>query len=601
MPPKALAIANNDIVYLWWTYPEKIPDCVGFSIRRICDGKPTVALPSSVGLTPPPKAASKTAAKAKKTKTQWKTTDEWPIRSYQWKDLFVPEETNVRYEIVPMIRQQGGALSPDNGRKVLSNDANATDSIGRHTVVFNRGIISTQSLSSKLGKAKSGGPSKADLETHIRTVGDWIRNGLAGESVATMTSLFKKAREQGGKCYCAFYELTDPELIAAIKENKDRIEIILSNADSSRKVGKKTVKTYDGTNQAIRKELQPLLGNALHNRLLPKGNYIGHNKFVVYVDASDKAQEVLTGSTNWTPTGLCTQSNNVLILRDSRIADVYREYWKRLRQETDQGDQKLLQGEALRRADALPPSDLGLGAPPGSVRIWFSPNMERKTKPPKDPPCPPDMAEIFKAIEEAESGVLFLLFSAGAPSILQKIEEVSRRRQADSKLFFVRGAVSDKKTADQFATRVYNDSILKAPNRLITGIGGVDDAYDRWEKELAKFGNAVIHDKILVVDPFSDACVVVTGSHNLGYKASYSNDENLCIIRGSKEIAAAYTTHILDVVNHYNWRYTGGSKEKDPQAMKRKVKALYDLTTWQDKYFKGNFLKNRDMFFFPGS
>ena len=55
-----------------------------------------------------------------------------------------------------------------------------------------------------------------------------------------------------------------------------------------------------------------------------------------------------------------------------------------------------------------------------------------------------------------------------------------------------------------------------------------------WQKEMLNAGFAIIHDKILVIDPFSDDCVVVTGSHNLGHKASYNNDENLVIIEGNR-------------------------------------------------------------------
>jgi len=127
----------------------------------------------------------------------------------------------------------------------------------------------------------------------------------------------------------------------------------------------------------------------------------------------------------------------------------------------------------------------------------------------------------------------------------------------------------------------------------------VPDQYSYWEKELAKLGHAVIHDKILVVDPFSDDCIVITGSHNLGYKASYSNDENLCIIRGNRPIAQAYTTHVLDIVNHYNWRNKLVEQKKQGKNYK---KAYYDLDEsddWQNKYFSGNFLKSRDQFFFP--
>ena len=86
------AIANNDIVYLWWTYSQKIEGCLVFSIRRLVAGQSPRALPAFVGFEPPDNDAPKDTKKH--------DTDEWPVQSYQWKDLFVPEETDVTYEIV---------------------------------------------------------------------------------------------------------------------------------------------------------------------------------------------------------------------------------------------------------------------------------------------------------------------------------------------------------------------------------------------------------------------------------------------------------------------------------------------------------------------
>src|SRR6185295_4894992 len=48
---------------------------------------------------------------------------------------------------------------------------------------------------------------------------------------------------------------------------------------------------------------------------------------------------------------------------------------------------------------------------------------------------------------------------------------------------------------------------------------------------------------------------VVTGSHNLGFKASYANDENMVIIRQHRGVAEAYAAHVLDVYEHYRWRF----------------------------------------------
>ncbi len=584
MKGKALAIANNDLVYLWWTYPEKIPDCLGFSIRRIVKGKAAVALPAFVGFDPPKKGDDKARKRS--------NTDYWPIQSYQWKDLFVPEETDVAYDIVPVTGTPNEKLTDMDGLTIRTNVTKATDTIGDHRVVFNRGIISTQSLADKLPKGKTGSPSTAALRKHIGIPGDKIRSGLAGEAIGALTRLLERAKKEDGKCYCALYELTDEELINALKKSKGRVEVILSNADSSEKEDGKTKKVYDGTNAETREELRTVLGDALHDRLLAKGNYIGHNKFVVYVNKAGTAKAVLTGSTNWTPTGLCAQSNNILIMEDDAIAARYLDYWNRLIEDNAE------QCASFRETNAKTPKELSLGAKEGGACVWFSPNTERRTKPAKNPPSPPDMADVFQAISDAKHGVLFLLFSAGAPSILQQLTAVSQQRADEHKPLFVRGAVSDAKTAGQFITRVYNDSLLKAPNRLITGIAGIPDQFSYWEKELAKLGHAVIHDKIVVIDPFSDKCVVVTGSHNLGYKASYSNDENLCIIRGNRAIAEAYTAHVLDVVNHYNWR----NKLTEDKKKRKTITSFTDLKEtdkWQNKYFKGSFLENRDLFFFP--
>jgi phosphatidylserine/phosphatidylglycerophosphate/cardiolipin synthase-like enzyme len=67
--------------------------------------------------------------------------------------------------------------------------------------------------------------------------------------------------------------------------------------------------------------------------------------------------------------------------------------------------------------------------------------------------------------------------------------------------------------------------------------------------------HAIIHDKVLVIDPLDDErCVVAFGSHNLGYKASYANDENLSIVCGNRPLAEAYASHVLDVYDHYRFR-----------------------------------------------
>ncbi len=63
----------------------------------------------------------------------------------------------------------------------------------------------------------------------------------------------------------------------------------------------------------------------------------------------------------------------------------------------------------------------------------------------------------------------------------------------------------------------------------------IKDLVGDFQRELLSAGHAIIHDKIVVIDPMSETdCVVITGSHNLGFKASYANDENMLVLRGNR-------------------------------------------------------------------
>ena len=85
----------------------------------------------------------------------------------------------------------------------------------------------------------------------------------------------------------------------------------------------------------------------------------------------------------------------------------------------------------------------------------------------------------------------------------------------------------------------------------------------------------------MVIDPFSDNCAVVTGSHNLGFRASHNNDENMVIVRGHRGLAEAYACHVLDVYDHYAWRFL--LKEHSDIF----GKPLEGDDKWQERYIAG--------------
>lgn len=547
--PQSVIIANNDVVYIWWSVPKKIKNCLGFSIHRIVnDVEEEKGLKATVGFhveNDPRKSPQ--------------TTDEWPLQTFNWKDLYAPHDKEIKYKIIPMIGDWDN-LQPDYDQSIITNSVKRTQTYDDLQVIFNRGLLSTQAFS------KRGGVEGVDSQKSAREIltdpsNEW-RKRLAGQMIYNIKAFFKKGKEDGGKFFAALYELTDEELIKHLTDAED-IEIILSNANGSKTVTvdgvKKQKSVPDGTNLKTRAALRELENQGklkLHDRML--GSHIGHNKFVVYVDADGNPTSVLSGSTNWTATGLCGQTNNMLLINSPDIAKAYLDYWHQL-----EGDEK--QHETLRTWCTKNTSDWNLNGSNGELTLWFSPNTKLKNKPAKDAETPIDMQVVYNLIRNAKKSILFLLFNPGSPSILEEIQEVASQRNEDEPLF-IRGAISEAKIARKVITDIYSRDVEVSPDRyVVTGVGAIPGPFSYFEKELLKLGHSTIHDKLLVIDPFEKECVVITGSHNLGFRASYCNDENMVIIKRDSKVAKAYAAHVLDVVNHFKWRYklqekTAGAK-----------------------------------------
>ena len=92
-----------------------------------------------------------------------------------------------------------------------------------------------------------------------------------------------------------------------------------------------------------------------------------------------------------------------------------------------------------------------------------------------------------------------------------------------------------------------------------------------------------VHSKVIVIDPFGKNPVVMTGSHNLGHKASTANDDNLMIVEGNAPLAAAYAANIIAIYQTYRWNTYVDAHAKDPPVWH----GLVDNETWQDSYLAG--------------
>ena len=156
----ATAISNNDMVYLHWHVPDKIPKCLGFTVIRHEVGRkagPGTALPAMVGFPGDKAAAGK----------EFDDTDRWPIQKYAWKDLFARRGGSYWYEIIPMVGTPG-KLIRDTSMAMRTKSVSLDSNRGTCSVFFNRGIISTQAIAHSLS-TKNGVPSAAFSKKRSKT------------------------------------------------------------------------------------------------------------------------------------------------------------------------------------------------------------------------------------------------------------------------------------------------------------------------------------------------------------------------------------------------------------------------------------------------
>ncbi|URD35160.1 phospholipase D-like domain-containing protein [Methylobacterium tardum] len=464
---------------------------------------------------------------------------------------------------------------------------------------FTNGILSTQFLLKVL--SEDGAIKPGELEDHLRKPGDWLRRYLSGDVLTVITAFFA---QEGGRFHAALYELEDEELEDLLAANAERLSLILSDAgsrsprkhkaegedeeddirtDGADEAEGKTV--YDARNAKARATLRALAdrpGTAfeMQDRFFNGSGHIGHNKFVVFVDDAGTPRSVLTGSTNWTWSGVAGQSNNCIRIDNSQIAAAYLAYWKALRRDEQPvpeppGSRAVgaVQGDDLKKANRSPVPPVTVGSTTMEVR--FSPNVPGKSQPPtakaiKPSRPPPDMDRLFSLVRRAKQAILFLVFMPSRGGLHSIVSEAIALGLKDTSLNVV-GAISDTQAMWGYEASHQGEDGRKvpawSPHTFAQAGVSVVRATALTDREIGRqlgdfqidekltVGRAIIHDKVVVIDPLDpDRCAVAFGSHNLGYKASYANDENLMIVRGHQPLAEAYAAHVLDVYDHYRFR-----------------------------------------------
>jgi phosphatidylserine/phosphatidylglycerophosphate/cardiolipin synthase-like enzyme len=605
----ATAICNNEVAILGWDLDDwSVDGLLGFHIVRqlqddageFVDDRP---LASYVGFTD-------------QSNPGWlpQNTSVWPIQKFFWRDLTLrqqgdglerlPSGQRVRYAIaavgalkagmtpVDVVETPGSSYDGDPlplgylTQRAVTNAVTVTAQLPPFTATFTKGVLSTQFLLHLLGEPDQDGnlefPSGA-ITDRLTEPGDPLRETLSGDVLTLIRDFFG---QEGGRFHAALYELDDKELLALLMTNADRVDLILSDAGGDG--------PYDTRNAFAREELrkeEEHSGLTKQNRMFNGSGHIGHNKFVVHVDRHGHPDSVLTGSTNWTWSGVAGQSNNCIRIDDAHVAKAFYSYWKRLQLDvipdpdplSDPND--VVQSDALKAANGTPAqTTLADGT---SIETWWSPNVVGKKQPPASSPAAVDLDRLFALMQQAQEAIFFLVFLPSIGGKNSVVSEALTQGLADGGPMVI-GAISDGQAMWQDPNVPKSAS---APHVLQHGAVSVVRATALSDKAIVQpigdfqlgerlaAEHAIIHDKIVVLDPLDPVrCVVAFGSHNLGYKASYANDENLTIVRGNRPLAEAYAAHVIDVYDHYRFR----AKQAEPGPDKPWDGRLHRDPEWQD-------------------
>jgi phosphatidylserine/phosphatidylglycerophosphate/cardiolipin synthase-like enzyme len=556
MPVKLKVYTNDDDALLYWSIEKSIDGCRGFAINRQKTNAAGVKnedyLPNRVGF------ENESLPQPKGGESLTQSSTKWPFQRFSWTDHDANNGDTVSYQIIPVTRAATGELNLFNAE---ASDWSPPKTLGetaasKFKAFFNRGFIMSQFMARYLIEKNQ---TLAQFKNTIKNKDDKnIRLFLSGGLRLALLDQLQTALAEKTDIYAALFELSDEELIDALCALGKKAHLVLANGSVTKKKEEtaEQARQRDENKIARARLIKAKVDVQTDNRFISPGA-LGHNKFLIRTDKNGEPLIAWTGSTNWAPTGLCTQVNNGLLIQDPDIARVYMEQWQRLRDAASDFPKTLV-------AENSKPKNTGQDIPGNAHSVvWFT----RASK-------SVDIQALTDAVSSAKQGVLFLMFMPGEKGVLETVTQLTNKPG-----IYVRGVVSTlpKGYGDesQVSVSFVNGREVTPPVKLdIIQPQNVKNTMAYFVAEvkrndfLAKIGYAIIHSKVLLIDPFSDDPTVITGSHNFSGSASTKNDENFIIVKGDRDLAEAYAVNIMGAYAHYRWRAYLGLSNKPYNGLK---------------------------------
>jgi hypothetical protein len=525
-------------------------DLAGFAIRRTSPDGKTTALKNRLSFN-----SAYTATTTAKKRTWWPTTVA-PYQKFWWVD-FPPRNVagEYRYEVTAM--RFVGEKKIKRAEKVnvalhLGPFRSSATEMG-----FTRGYLSSQAYAGRFHNAPYR-PKKQSIDFNTKLFAkryEWL--GFHARKMI-FDFLRECLNETQTRLDVFAYDLNEPDVIRMLAQFGNRLRMVLDDAA-----------LHHGKN-ALEDDAEKLLIQA--GCQVKRGHFgrYSHNKVFIKKDKRGRSQKVLTGSTNFSVTGVYVNANNVIIFDEKKVAEQYEKVFA-LAFET-----AATRAEFLKSNFSEGEFEVALAGLP-HMFISFAPHRK-----------PTQSLERLKTeLGKADSSVLFAVMGLrGSGDVLKRLREI----HADPEIFSY-GVCDD--AGEQNPTgdvEVFRPAGKRGV--LVKSAALIKNVPAPFSAEASGDGAHKIHHKFVVVDFNDSDPVLFVGSSNLAEGGEENNSDNLIAIY-DREIAGVFAIEAIRLVDHYHFR-AALSKATKAKPLRLKTRS----EKWWTHYYNENSMKYRERLLF---
>lgn len=488
---------------------------------------------------------------------KWTPTKTAPFQKFWWVD-FPPEDKvgAYEYEVTAMRFKTPTSTKLEADQKVSLKIDVGPFTTPKMEVAFTRGYLSSQAYADRFhNKPIRPDPKSITYDPKpFEAQYQWL--GAHGRK-ALFAFLDECRNDSKATIDVLAYDLDEPNFIQALAGFKKRLRIVTDNADLHSKAG------------ALENDAFTLLAASAKTAIRGKLGRYQHNK-VIIKRRDGVPVKVLTGSTNFSVTGLYVNANNIIIYDDTRVADLYQKSFNAIL--TGNAKTAAFTGAGIAKKEFAVEGD-------GLPRMFFS------FAPHKKPTF--SLKRLTDEIRNADSSVIFACMGLkGSGDVLKALREIHRNPDIFSY------GISDDTAAEDVPGNLTFFDPEKAQGVLIKSAALTNLVPAPFSKEFTMGLAHKVHHKFVVVDFNESDPVVFAGSSNVAEAGEQANGDNLIAIY-DREVVTTFAIEAIRLVDHYAFRAAMGKATKaNPLELKK------DNQKWWKRYYDPTSIKHRERLLF---